>query len=590
MLVQRRKDAKRIYAQIAHTKVNNDGNKPEGITHPNALIQQDLLKSFYTDINLNPKEISYVEAHMTGTKAGDPEECEALDMVFCKDRQKPLPVGSVKSNLGHTEAAAGLVSIAKAILIFQCGLIPPNLNYKEPPQHITSLVEGRLKVVLETTPIAGPLIGINAFGFGGTNAHTLLIQSDKVKINHGRPNDNLPRLVTWSGRTTEAVNTVLEKLSALPLDAEFIGLLHNSQRHDAECNLYKGFGIYRANEDPSKPAECIVSEISYFDQVKRPVVWLLSGMGSAWIGMGKAFMELQLFRDSIKKCHDVLTPFGIDLISIITSDDEQTFERILNAFVGINSIQIALIDILWSLKTPVDFIIGHSMGEITCGYADGTLTLEQTILCAYYRGKVSEEINTIKGSMAAVAMNYEEIKNILPKEVYVACRNSHKSVTISGPTNEVRQFIMQLKRSGKFAKELEHVNIAYHSKHIAAFGPTVLTNLKTVIQNPKKRSSKWLSTSVPESEWNMEKCTYSSAEYYVNNLLNPVLFEDTLKLLPRNSIVIEIAPRDLMRNIIKSAMPNIKYVSLSKRNNHNFDSFLTALGEYVYTIQYSIHT
>lgn len=465
------------------------------------------------------------------------------------------------------------------------GLIPPNLHYDNPRQSIAGLVEGRMQVVVENTPLPGPLIAINAFGFGGVNTHALLVQSNKSKINHGRPpNDNLPRLVTWSGRTEEAVDTVLKTLSSMPLDAEFVALLHNTQcRYDIEYNLYKGYGIYKANENPSKPAECIASDISYFDQMKRPVVWLYSGMGSQWIGMGKPFMGFQVFRDTIQRCHDVLVPFGMDLISVITSNDKTVFDSILNAFVGINAIQIALTNVLRALKIPVNHIIGHSMGETGCGYGDGTLTLEQACLGSYYRGKVSIDTETIDGSMAAVAMGFHEIQNKLPKEIFVACRNNSKSVTISGPKNDVKRYITQLKQNGIFAKEIECGNIAYHSRYIAAMSSPLLLNLKSVIPSPMKRSSKWLSTSVPQSEWTTaaaaEQSTYSSAEYYVNNLLSPVLFEDTIKLLPPNALILEIAPHSLLQSIVKHAMPDAKYFSLSKRGRDEPDFFLNSLGQ-----------
>lgn len=488
-------------------------------------------------------------------------------------------VGSVKSNMGHAEGAAGLCSITKAIVILENGVIPPNLHFNKAREGVAGLIEGRLKVVVENTSLPGPLVAINSFGFGGSNAHALLIQWHKTKDNYGRPNDELPRLVNWRGRTQEAVETVLNKFSSSPLDIEFVALLHNIERYEIEHNLYRGYGLFKANADPSKAAVCLASETKYSDQMKRPVVWLFSGMGSQWLGMGRDLMKFDVFRESIEKCHAVLQPFKVDLIKIITTEDRTIFNTILNAFVGITAMQIALVDMLNALGAQADYIIGHSMGEIGCGYADGVLTLEEAILFAYYRGEVSITTNTIHGSMAAVALGYAQIKQQLPEEVYVACRNSSKSVTISGPSDAVKVFVKHLTENKIFAKEVDVCNIAYHSKHIAEMGPKLLARLKSVIPNPRKRSSKWFSSSVPKCEWNTEKFGYGSAEYYVNNLVSPVLFEDTMEELPKDAIIIEIAPRDLFRGVLKDALPDAKYITFTKRSSEDAcEFFLNSLG------------
>lgn len=169
MYLQRKRDAKRIYANLVYSKVNCDGFKPEGITYPSREMQQTLLTEFYDDLQLDPKTIPYVEAHATGTVVGDPEECKALDNVFCKNRRDPLLVGSVKSNIGHSESASGACSITKVILTFENGLIPPNIHFEEIRPTIPALVEKRMIVCSETTPFKGDKIAINSFGFGGAN-------------------------------------------------------------------------------------------------------------------------------------------------------------------------------------------------------------------------------------------------------------------------------------------------------------------------------------------------------------------------------------------------------------------------------------
>lgn len=146
-------------------------------------MQQKLLAEFYDEIKIDPASLAYVEAHSTGTVVGDPEECQALDNIFCKNRDKPLPVGSVKSNIGHSESTAGACSIAKVLLAFETGLIAPNINFTKIRQGIPSLEEGRLSVCTDITKLDGDLVGLNAFGFGGANGkHTKILAFITMKL------------------------------------------------------------------------------------------------------------------------------------------------------------------------------------------------------------------------------------------------------------------------------------------------------------------------------------------------------------------------------------------------------------------------
>lgn len=285
IFLQRARDSKRVYGTLVYTKSNCDGFKVEGITYPSGKVQAELLSDFYKEIDLNPCEVDYIEAHSTGTVVGDPEECGAIDEIFCKGRDRPLPVGSVKSNIGHSEPSSGACSIAKVVLAYHTGLIPPNINFTKGRSTIPSLSEGRLVVVTEPTPLEGPLVAINSFGFGGANSHVLLKGNLNKKINHGIPNDPLPRLVVWSGRTKEACDVVIDDISKRPLDAEFIALLNNIQTETIPANVYRGYGVF-INEN-GENAICKLRETERYPGLKRPLIWVFSGMGSQWAEMGK---------------------------------------------------------------------------------------------------------------------------------------------------------------------------------------------------------------------------------------------------------------------------------------------------------------
>lgn len=245
------------------------------------------------------------------------------------------------------------------------------------------------------------------------------------------------------------------------------------------------------------------------------------------------------------------------------------------------SFQIALTDILNALGIVPDGIIGHSVGELGCAYGDGALTAEEMILCAYSRGRASLEATLIKGMMAAVGLGYNQIKDMVPPSIEVACHNGPDSSTISGPTEDMEKFVKELQDKGIFARLVNVANIAYHSKYIKPAAPLLLKYLTDVIKTPRLRSPKWISTSAPESKWNLEEARYSSAEYHTNNLLGSVLFEEGSKHIPKDSIVIEIAPHGLLQAILKRSLPtgctNIPLTNRQSKNSLNF--LLGAIGK-----------
>jgi fatty acid synthase len=232
------------------------------------------------------------------------------------------------------------------------------------------------------------------------------------------------------------------------------------------------------------------------------------------------------------------------------------------------------------LKIVPDFIIGHSVGELGCAHADEALTLEETILSAYSRGVAINEVKRKVGSMAAIGMGYKEIRNIVPSGVEIACHNSSESCTVSGESEEVKKFVQEMKSKQILAKEIESSGIAFHSSYIAESGPILMNKLKTIIKEPKQRSKKWITTSAPKENWEKPECLLSSAEYHTNNLLNPVLFEEGMPMLPENVLMIEVSPHALLQPILKRSLVNGIYINLTKKDAEDGVVFLLqALGK-----------
>jgi len=580
IFLQKFKDSKRIYANVVYSSSNNDGFKEEGISFPSRELQQRLMEDFYQKVSLDPLKINFVEAHSTGTKLGDPEEVASIDNVFSKNkiRSKELIIGSVKSNMGHSEAASGMSSIAKVLVAFENQQFPPNINLNNPRADIEAFAEDRIKVATEIEPLEGEYIAMNSFGLGGANAHALLRGNTKEKINFGIPDDDLSRMLFWSGRTEIAVNTIFNDITKRPLDAEHIALLQNSQTKTTGSNTYRGYGMF-INDATENKAICTKRNIQYFNGTRRPIVFVYSGIGSQWVEMGRDLMKISLFADSIEKSHYILSKKGIDLKKIITSADETTFDNVMYSYVGIVAIEIALTDILKALNIVPDFIIGHSLGEVSCAYADNCFTAEEAILAAHSRGEACCQTQSVHGAMAAVGLNIKKLEEILPEDIDIACHNGEDSTTISGPAESINAVVEKLKEDKIFAKAVASSGVALHSRYIVDMGKKLNEKLKDIIKEPKLRSSKWLSSTYPEDIWTEREACYSSADYHTKNLLNPVLFMEVCEKLPKNALTIEIAPHGLLRAILKRNLRNGVHASLTQKDcKDGVDFFMESLG------------
>ena len=327
--IQKEHLAKRVYATVVHSKSNSDGSKKEGITFPSGEVQARLLREVYSEAGVDPRDVSYVEAHGTGTKVGDPQELNSIVDVFCKNRDNPLMIGSTKSNMGHPEPASGLSSVTKVLIAMEDGQIPANLHFKNPNPDIPGLSDGRLKVISERTEWDGGYVGINSFGFGGSNVHVLLKSASRNKKPE-HPASSLQRLVTLSGRSEEGLKKGLLRLKEKAEDVELQALVQ--QNANSPGHSYRGFTLVNTGGE--------VVEVQKRSEEDRPVWFVFPGMGTQWHGMGRNLMQLQVFRDSIMKSDIALKPYGISILDIIMNGDKDTFEDTKNSFVGIASIQV----------------------------------------------------------------------------------------------------------------------------------------------------------------------------------------------------------------------------------------------------------
>lgn len=539
-------------------------------------MQTFLMRKTYEECNLDPLKVNYIEAHGTGTKVGDPQEVNAIAAVFCPGRDDPLLVGAVKSNMGHSEAASGLCALAKVLIAFERGIIPANLHLNSINPDIEPLVKGLMKPVTENTQYKGGYVGINSFGFGGANVHVILKSHEKEKSQESLDvvPQHYPRLVTMCGRTEDAVSTALQFIVDSPSNVtrDFLALVNDVSQTDISTGMkFRGFTLLGSESNEMK-----ITQV----ETKRPVWYIFSGMGSQWTGMARELMHLPIFAQSINDCAEILREVNVDLIHLLTSDDKSILNTMVPCFVTIASVQAALVDLLNCLGVKADGIVGHSVGEIACAYADGCFDKRQFMLSTYWRGRCVELAQLSGGLMAAVGLSIDECKRRMPEDIVAACHNSEDSVTISGPQESVRNFVTKLVSENIFAREVASCGVAFHSHYVSSIAPDLLKVLEKEITSPKKRSANWISSSVPQCNWSDVESQYASAKYFVRNLVSPVLFADAIQHVPKNAIIIEIAPHSLLQAIIKRSLgPQVSYVSLMNRNsNKQMTHFFNSLG------------
>ncbi|KFP09893.1 Fatty acid synthase [Egretta garzetta] len=566
VLLTKRSMAKRIYATIVNAGINTDGFKEQGVTFPSGVMQEQLVSSLYRECGIKPGEVEYVEAHGTGTKVGDPQEVNGIVNTFCQCEREPLLIGSTKSNMGHPEPASGLAALAKVM----GGLRGKNGGGGE-HNNIPGLKDGSLEVVCKPTPVKGGIVGINSFGFGGVNGHIILRPNEKKS----QPLEacNMPRLVQICGRTEEAVEVLIQESRKHGGCSPFVSLLSDISAVSVSSMPYRGYTLVGTESD--------IKEVQQVRASGRPLWYVCSGMGTQWKGMGLSLMKLDLFRQSILRSDEALKNTGLKVSDLLLQADENTFDDTVHAFVGLAAIQIAQIDLLKAAGLQPDGILGHSVGELACGYADNSLSHEEAILAAYWRGRCVKEAKLPPGGMAAVGLTWDECKQRCPPNVVPACHNSEDTVTVSGPLDSVNEFVAKLKKDGVFAKEVRSAGVAFHSYYMASIAPALLSALKKVIPHPKPRSARWISTSIPESQWQSDLARNSSAEYHVNNLVNPVLFHEGLKHIPENAVVVEIAPHALLQAILRRTLkPTCTILPLMKKEHkNNLEFFLTQTGK-----------
>ncbi|KAG5869188.1 hypothetical protein JTB14_000254 [Gonioctena quinquepunctata] len=432
---------------------------------------------------------------------------------------------------------------------------------------LAGLSDQKLKVVTENVPWTNGIAAINSYGIGGSNSHVALKGNDTGKTAKKLSGN---RLVLASGCTEEAVLHFLDGIENSVFDEECLALVDEIHKINVDGHKFRGFTILGKQG---------TRELERHGMEPRPIWFIYPGVGSQWVGMGRDLMKIEVFRTTIRRCADALTPYGIFLEEIITTEDTKVLDDSLNICVAIAAVEVALTDVLFSLGIHPDGIAGHSLGEVGCAYADGHITPEQAVLLAYARAYWTRIINIPPGLMASINLSKEEMKELMPDNIFIACRNGNTNVTISGLENPVRQFLETLSARGISAKLIPSCGYAFHSRCLSDAVPFVFDFCKKILSNPTPRSRKWISSSVPLNSTD-EALKFTCAEYFANNFISPVLFDQVVDKIPENALVIEIGPHGLLQSILRREIKSgAKVLSVSSRFGEDNEAvFLESIG------------
>lgn len=562
------RDGNRILAVIAGTAINNDGNS-KGYTVPSATAQEKAIRAGLRSANITADEIDYFEAHGTGTPVGDPIELEGIGNAF-KERKNPvkLLVGSAKTNIGHTESAAGIAGLIKILLSMQHDIIPANLHFNTP----------NTKIDWNGIPVEIPVDSrpwkhadkpryacINSFGLSGTNVTVVL-----------RDTYGLPQAPVTETRS------VVRKSSILPVAAsdgnaleallEKYAVMLEGQQDEALPAIAMAAALHRTDlgcrsalvgSSVAEIRTALKNAVQHKDYVfnnttAKKIVFVFPGQGSQWLGMSRElYREEKVFRDMLTACDTVISKInGWSLVEELMKDGEQSRMGEVDVIQPmLFSVEIALAKLWQSWGVQPDVLLGHSMGESAAAYIAGALSLEDAAAVICKRSRLAKKVSG-RGAMLLTELTMEEAEERIisySRAVSVAAANGPKSTVLSGDIEIITLLQEQLTAAGIFNR-LIRVDFASHSPHMDLIKDELEEMLKDV--SPVKGTIPVFSSvdNVRTDGSNFD------ARYWSGNLRKPVLFSQAVQQLLEEDeyIFIEVSPHPILVQLIQQNIEHLK--------------------------------
>ena len=552
------RDGDRVLAVVRGSAVNQDG-RSNGLTAPNAPSQRDVLTRALKSADVAASTVDYIECHGTGTALGDPIEFDALAAIYGKG-EVPCALGTVKTNMGHLEAAAGVAGFIKTVLTLQHGTIAPNLHFdKWNPQ----IDPKPTRLFVPTEAAQWPAsdhprrAAVSSFGFSGTNAHIVLEQGPESPAAVPAPETGVTTLVV-SGKTPARLAASATALAdwldgdgaAVPLTDVAFTVNHHRSRYQTiatvcartHAEAVTGLRALAAGQ----PAPGVIG--AHDAKVGKGTVFLYSGQGAQWAGMGKALLAEE---PAFAKAVDELEPAFLDKVgfslrqTLEAGEPVVGIDRIQPVLVGM---QLALTELWRSYGVEPDAVIGHSMGETTAAVVAGVLTPAEGLDVIATRTRLMKRLSG-QGAMALLELDPTAAEKLIADrpDVTIAVYASPKQVVIAGPPDQVDELVAQVDAQGKLARRVE-VDVASHHPTIDPVLPELREALTSLTPQPPKIPL--ISTVAYTGSSPMY-----SADYWAANLRNPVRFSQAVhEASAENSNFVEISPHPLLSHAISDTL------------------------------------
>jgi len=565
-------DGDPILAVVAATAVNTDGHK-SGLTVPNPETQAELLRQVYAAAGLGPDEIDYLEAHGTGTAVGDPIEARAIGEAIGKHRNvdKPLWIGSVKSNLGHLETASGVASLVKALLCLSHRMVPatigiPRLNPQIPFHELN------LDVVTKNRPLkpVGRLIvGVNSFGFGGTNAHVILESSEQPTQPRGKPDHSAVLPVLISGKSPAALKSAAHQWAdwlKSPQPVSFYGIAYNSlfrrdwHKHraiifaDSAETLAVKLDQWSLSEQEIEPDH--VATGTALENVVGPV-FVYMGNGSQWAGMGNRLLEDSVFRAAVREVDEhfqMLSGFSLEKELADTNVGPDRYARTELAQTALFALQVGITSILRQQGVEPVAVTGHSVGEVAAAWACGALSLKGAVAVVFHRSHAQGKTKGM-GQMRAVGLGYEGIRDLLDgrkfaEHLCVAGINSPCRVTLAGSFEALSELEAVLNQGGVAWRRID-LDYAFHSSAMDGIEYEIRSSLACL--QPQATTIPFYST-VAGGRLDGGRL---DGDYWWDNVRQPVQFGAVVRQMQNElgaNLFLEIGPQPVLRSYINDCL------------------------------------
>jgi phthiocerol/phenolphthiocerol synthesis type-I polyketide synthase B len=587
-------DGDRVYAVVRGSALNNDGRGSGSMGTPSRLGQEELLRAAYADAGLSPGSVGYVEAHGTGTRVGDPVELAALGAVLKEGRApgQPVYVGSVKTNIGHTEGAAGVAGLIKTALALRAGAIPASLHCRT-PNPVVPWAETPCTIpgaLLPWDDDAGRIAGVSGFGIGGTNGHIVLQAAAPTTPGQARPVERAAAMLPLSARSPAALRA-LAGLYADRLhgaDAAALGDLCRNAALRRTALDHRAVFVAESAEAMAErlrqfaAGEAVAAAASGVVQAGEPprIAFLLPGQGAQWIGMGRQLLAREpAFRAALERCEAAAARFVpwsiIGQLELEPDAEDFQLDRIDVIQPVLVALAIAYAAWLRAIGVAPDAVVGHSMGEVAAACIAGVLDLDRAMQIICRRSALMRRVSG-QGAMALVELPMDAIRSRLAgreEEVAFAASNGPRASVISGRPDAVGDVMAELAAEGVFTR-LVKVDVASHSPQMAPLAVALRDELAGL--EPGGAMVPLYSTVLGRRA---EGAEFGRA-YWARNMREPVLFSQAVRQMADDGIgvFLELGAHPVLLPSVQQTEPAAVTIACGRRDMPEVASLLAALG------------